>query len=63
MIDMDKAVTRIMNTISSNKMILIFGDYDVDGTTSAAFLTLFFQAINLESHYYIPSRENEGYGV
>ncbi|SVA96366.1 uncharacterized protein METZ01_LOCUS149220, partial [marine metagenome] len=63
MIDMDKAVDRIMNTISSNKTILIFGDYDVDGTTSAAFLTLFFQSINVESHYYIPSRENEGYGV
>ena len=63
MIDMNSAVDRIFTTISNNKTILIFGDYDVDGTTSAAFLTLFFQSINIESHYYIPSRENEGYGV
>ena len=61
--DMDKAVARILKSISSNKTILIFGDYDVDGTTSAAFLTLFFRSINVESYYYIPSRENEGYGV
>ena len=63
MIDMHSAIDRIFTTISNNKTILIFGDYDVDGTTSAAFLTLFFQSINIESHYYIPSRENEGYGV
>ena len=63
MIDMNSAVDRIFTTFSNNKTILIFGDYDVDGTTSAAFLTLFFQSINIESHYYIPSRENEGYGV
>ena len=63
MIDMNKAVDRILTTISNKKTILVFGDYDVDGTTSAAFLTLFFQSINIESHYYIPSRENEGYGV
>ena len=41
MMDMDKAVDRILSIISDNKTILIFGDYDVDGTTSAAFLTLF----------------------
>ena len=52
-----------VKSISTNKTILIFGDYDVDGTTSAAFLTIFFRSINVESHYYIPSRENEGYGV
>jgi len=63
MADMDKAVERILKAISDKKTILIFGDYDVDGTTSAAFLTLFFRSINVESHYYIPCREKEGYGI
>ena len=63
MMDMDKAVERILSAISDNKSILVFGDYDVDGTTSAAFLTLFFRSINVDVHYYIPSREKEGYGV
>ena len=63
MMDMDKAVDYILAAISDNKTILIFGDYDVDGTTSVAFLTLFFRSINAEVHYYIPSREKEGYGV
>lgn len=63
MADMDKAVERILSAISNKKSILIFGDYDVDGTTSAAFLNLFFRSINVDVHYYIPSRENEGYGV
>ena len=61
--DMDKAVDRILSAISEKTTILIFGDYDVDGTTSAAFLTLFFRSINVEAHYYIPSREKEGYGI
>ena len=61
--DMEKAVDRILTVISEKKTILIFGDYDVDGTTSAAFLTLFFRSINVESHYYIPCREKEGYGI
>ena len=63
MADMEKAVERILRAISDKKTILIFGDYDVDGTTSAAFLTLFFRSINVESHYYIPCREKEGYGI
>ena len=63
MMDMNKAVDRILLAILEKKTILIFGDYDVDGTTSAAFLTLFFRSINVEVHYYIPSREKEGYGV
>ena len=63
MADMDKAVERILSVFLDKQTILIFGDYDVDGTTSAAFLTLFFRSINIEAHYYIPSRLNEGYGV
>jgi single-stranded-DNA-specific exonuclease len=61
--DMDKAVDRILDCIKGKKTILIFGDYDVDGTSSAAFLTLFFKSIGLDAHYYIPSREKEGYGI
>ena len=61
--DMDKAVERVLKNIKSGKPIMVFGDYDVDGTTSAAFLTLFFRSINVDVHYYIPSREKEGYGV
>ncbi len=61
--DMDKAVDFILKAVEKQYVILIFGDYDVDGTSSAAFLTLFFKFIGIESHYYIPNRENEGYGV
>ena len=61
--DMDKTVDRILECIPNNKTILIFGDYDVDGTSSAAFLTLFLKSINIDAYYYIPSREKEGYGV
>ena len=57
--DMDQAVMRILSAISGKETILIFGDYDVDGTTSAAFLTLFFRSIDVDVHYYIPSREKE----
>ena len=61
--DMNKAVDRILESVPMKKTILIFGDYDVDGTSSAAFLTLFFKSIGLDAHYYIPSREKEGYGI
>ncbi len=61
--DMKKSVDRILESISYKKTVLIFGDYDVDGTSSAAFLTLFLKSIGLEAHYYIPSREKEGYGI
>ena len=61
--DMNKAVDRILESLPRKKTILIFGDYDVDGTSSAAFLTLFFKSIGLDAHYYIPSREKEGYGI
>ena len=60
---MVRAANRIIKNIQSGIPIFVFGDYDVDGTTSAAFLTLFFRSINVESHYYIPCREKEGYGI
>lgn len=63
--DMQKAVTRIETAISNNQKILVFGDYDVDGTTSVAsmfsFLSEIYHPKNLD--FYIPHRYREGYGV
>jgi len=63
--DMAKAVQRIRSAISSNEKILVFGDYDVDGTTSVAsmfsFLCEIYNPQNLD--FYIPHRYREGYGV
>ena len=61
--DMHQAVNRIVNQINENKPILIYGDYDVDGTTATSILYLFFKSINVDVDHYIPSRENEGYGL
>ncbi len=63
--DMDKAVERIVKAITSEEKILIFGDYDVDGTTSVACLFQFLQKIYYSSllDFYIPHRYKEGYGV
>lgn len=61
--DMDKAVARIETAIKNNERILIFGDYDVDGTTSVATLALFFQPFYPNIELYIPNRYTEGYGI
>lgn len=60
--DMDRLAERIVSAIESGERIVIFGDYDVDGATSAALLTRFFQAQGVESSIYIPDRLFEGYG-
>jgi single-stranded-DNA-specific exonuclease len=63
--DMDKAVARILSAFSKNERILVFGDYDVDGTTSVAvmyrFLYKYYTPDNIE--FYIPHRYREGYGI
>ena len=63
--DMDKAVNRILSAINNKEKILVFGDYDVDGTTSVACMYSFLAGIydkqNIE--FYIPHRYTEGYGV
>ena len=63
--DMHKAVCRIEKAINQNEKILVFGDYDVDGTTSVAtmssFLSEIYNPLNLD--FYIPHRYREGYGV
>lgn len=61
--DMDKCINRIENAINSNEKILIYGDYDVDGTTAVALVYSFFKNIYKNVDYYIPDRYNEGYGI
>ena len=63
--DMEKAVNRILYAFERKEKILIFGDYDVDGTTSVASMIGFLQMINkdLFVDFYIPHRYREGYGV
>jgi single-stranded-DNA-specific exonuclease len=61
--DMDKAVERILNAISHKEKILVYGDYDVDGTTSVALFYSYLKSIDAEAGYYIPDRYAEGYGI
>ena len=61
--DMDKAVERIIRAISNKEKILVFGDYDVDGTTSVACMYRFLKKIHSDLDFYIPHRYREGYGV
>jgi single-stranded-DNA-specific exonuclease len=61
--DMDKAVARITTAINANEKILVFGDYDVDGTTAVACMYQFLKTIHDNLDYYIPHRYREGYGV
>jgi single-stranded-DNA-specific exonuclease len=61
--DMDKAVDRILSAKSKGEKILIYGDYDVDGTTSVASMFQFIMAIYPNVDFYIPHRYREGYGV
>lgn len=61
--DMDKAVGRIKSAIEKREKITIYGDYDVDGITATALLTSFLKSINANVEYYIPQRQNEGYGL
>ncbi len=61
--DMEKAVERIITAINHNERILVFGDYDVDGTTSVASMYQFLKKIHSNIDFYIPHRYREGYGV
>jgi len=61
--DMDKAVERIIRAVNNNERILVFGDYDVDGTTSVACMYRFLKKIHSDLDFYIPHRYREGYGV
>jgi single-stranded-DNA-specific exonuclease len=63
--DMDKAVERILGAVEQEEKILVFGDYDVDGTTAVACMYLMLCKIYDPSYvnYYIPHRHREGYGI
>jgi single-stranded-DNA-specific exonuclease len=61
--DMDKAVDRILTAIEKKEKILIYGDYDVDGTTAVASMYQFITNIYSNVEFYIPHRYREGYGV
>ena len=63
MLNMDKAVAEVNECLDNHWPILVYGDYDVDGTTAASLLHLFLQSIGAKSDFYIPDRNLEGYGV
>jgi single-stranded-DNA-specific exonuclease len=60
--DMDRAVARAAQAIEQGERIAVWGDYDVDGSTSAALLHEFFSALGIPPRLYIPDRMTEGYG-
>ena len=60
--DMDKAAKRLADAVLSGEQVGIFGDYDVDGTTSAAILKTYFDALGMPLLVYLPDRITEGYG-
>jgi len=61
--DMDKAVARIEKAIANNESILVYGDYDVDGTTSVALMSSYLKTHQDNITTYIPDRYDEGYGI
>ena len=61
--DMDRAVERLQKAISGSEKILIYGDYDVDGTTAVALVYSYLKRFTSNIDFYIPDRYDEGYGV
>ena len=61
--DMANAVSRIEKAITNNENIMVYGDYDVDGTTSVALMASYLKTKHDLVHTYIPDRYNEGYGI
>lgn len=60
---MESAVTRVLQAIDGGENILVYGDYDVDGTTSVSLMYSFLSQLTDQVSYYIPDRYKEGYGV
>ena len=61
--DMDKAVDRLNRAMGAKERIMVYGDYDVDGTTAVAIVYRYLQKFYSNIEYYIPSRDDEGYGI
>ena len=61
--DMDKAVERVRRAVVSGERILVYGDYDVDGTTAVSLVYSFLRRLTRQVDFYIPERYDEGYGV
>ena len=61
--DMQKAVDRVLRAFSQQEKILVFGDYDVDGTTAVACMYQFLKTHHALTEFYIPHRYREGYGI
>ncbi|MGI6527736.1 MAG: single-stranded-DNA-specific exonuclease RecJ [Caldicoprobacterales bacterium] len=60
---MDQAVNRIRQAVTTGEKIVLYGDYDADGITSSAVLSLYLKSLGAEVDVYIPSRQDEGYGL
>ena len=61
--DMDKAIERLERAVQNNEKILVYGDYDVDGTTAVSLMYMFLKDFHKNIDYYIPDRYAEGYGI
>jgi len=61
--DMDKAVERIHHALEEGEKVLVYGDYDVDGTTAVALVYTFIRGFYENIDFYIPDRDTEGYGI
>ena len=62
LLDMDKAIERLVRSVTSGEQVAVFGDYDVDGATSSALLHRYLHAVGCRVRVYIPDRMIEGYG-
>ncbi|MCF8243282.1 MAG: single-stranded-DNA-specific exonuclease RecJ [Melioribacteraceae bacterium] len=60
---METASIRVIKALTDNEKIIVFGDYDVDGTCSAALMYLFLKELGADAEIYIPNRITEGYGI
>src|SRR5690554_258547 len=61
--DMDKAATRLALAIRNSEKVLVYGDYDVDGTTATSCMYIFLKKFGVDVDFYIPHRFKEGYGI
>jgi single-stranded-DNA-specific exonuclease len=63
MADMEPAADRVAEAVTQGERVLVYGDYDVDGTTATALMTLFLRKLGLEVDYFVPDRFQDGYGL